>query len=266
MRIRYVVSSMLFWWRENHLSFEQECQFLKSLGFGIELWPTIKGHTECRYERMQWPRLLAGTEGMLVAIRSRTDKPTLSRWAEQIECAKLLNAGIVSDLESLGICNGAETNGFDMAAEIIPLAEQAGVKLCVETGKLSKLLALGEKYDSISYCFDVGHVNIDPQSDFRQCVDELAPRIGHIHLTDNYGHLDDHEPPGLAGGVSRENWDYLYNAISQYDNEIIGAFEMCPCMPAAMIRRGAEFIFDELKWPNAPAKLPDSGTVSYNPL
>ena len=33
MKIRYVVSSMLFWFRENHLSFEQECEFLRNQGF-----------------------------------------------------------------------------------------------------------------------------------------------------------------------------------------------------------------------------------------
>jgi hypothetical protein len=74
MQIRYVVSSMLFWWRENNLSLEQECQFLKSQGFGIELWPTIRGQEECRYERRNWPRLAAATDGMLVSMRSRQGK------------------------------------------------------------------------------------------------------------------------------------------------------------------------------------------------
>jgi hypothetical protein len=46
MQIRYVVSTMIFWGREHPLSFEQECQYLESLGFGIELWPHIKGHHE----------------------------------------------------------------------------------------------------------------------------------------------------------------------------------------------------------------------------
>ena len=82
MQIRYVVSSMVFWGREHPLSFEQECQFLQSLGFGIELWPNIKGQNECRYERRNWPRLAAATSDMLVAMRSRYDSPTLEQWAE----------------------------------------------------------------------------------------------------------------------------------------------------------------------------------------
>ena len=127
MDIRYVVSTMIFWGREHHHSFEQECQYLKSLGFGVELWPNIKGHEECRYERRNWPRLTAGTQDMLVSKRSRSDKPTLDQWNEQIECAKLLNANIVTNLRSLGIPDGTEPNGTGFAAEIVKFAEQSNV-------------------------------------------------------------------------------------------------------------------------------------------
>ena len=64
MQIDYVVSTMVFWGRENSLSFEQECEFLQSLGFGIELWPNIKGNPECRYVKRNWSRLAESTEGM----------------------------------------------------------------------------------------------------------------------------------------------------------------------------------------------------------
>jgi len=266
MQISYTVSSMVFWWRENPLSFEQECQFLESLGFGIELWPTIKGQNDCRYERRRWPRLAAATEGMLVSMRSRTDKPSLHQWAEQIECAELLKANIVTDLKSFGVFNGSGNNGFDFAAEVVKLADERKVKLCLETGQLSKLKEVHRKFDSIWYCFDVGHVNLDAECDFRQYVDELAPRIAHVHLTDNYGQFDDHEPPGLRGGVPRRNWSYLLDRLEKYNNEIIGSFEMCPCMPAVMIRKGIEFVFDELKWPNQPRKQPVNGSVVYNPI
>ena len=106
MQISYIISTMVFWGHEHPLSFEQECQFLRSLGFGIELWPTIKGQRECRYERRNWTRLAAATRDMVVAMRSRSDRPTLEQWNEQIECAKLLNASIVTDLQNLGISDG----------------------------------------------------------------------------------------------------------------------------------------------------------------
>ncbi len=168
MQIRYVVSSMVFWGRQSRLSLEQECQLLKSLGFGVELWPNTGGLDECRYDRINWPRLIAATEGMLVSMRSRNDNPTLEQWAEQIECAKLLNANIVADLQSLGIRQGSEMHGWDFVGEVVKIAGENGVKLCLETGSLDKVRQVGEKFDSVSYCLDTGFANIDPQSRFRE--------------------------------------------------------------------------------------------------
>jgi len=275
MRIRYAVSTMVFWWREHNLSFEQECQFLKSQGFGVELWPNIKGQNECRYDRRNWSRLVEATSGMLVAMRSRNDNPTLEQWNEQIECARQLGANIVTDLQSFGIPNGSipndsntnssKANGWDFAAEVAKLAETNKVKLCLETGGLSLLKEVGEKFRSILYCLDTGYANLDPEFTFKQYADELADRTAHLHLTDNYGQADDHEPPGLRGGVPRKNWDYLLNTLAKYDNDIVGSFEMCPCMPAVMIRQASEFLFDELNWPNRPQKQSGYTDVTYNP-
>jgi len=265
MRIRYVVSTMLFWGRENHLSFEQECQFLRSMSFGVELWPTIRGESDCRYDRRNWPRLAAATEGMLVSMRSRNDEPTLEQWNEQIECAKLLGANIVADFQSLGLPDGPELDGCAFAEEVVKLAESNKVKLCLETGRLSTLKQVGEKFGSIWYCLDTGYANLDAEFAFKQYVDELGERVAHLHLTDNYGQADDHEPPGLHGGIARENWDYLLSALGKYDNDVIGSFEMCPSIPAVMLRQASEFLFDILKWPNRPQKRPGYAGVTYNP-
>ncbi len=264
MRIRYVVSTMVFWGREHPLSFEQECQFLKSLGFGIELLPHIKGQSECRYDRRNWPRLVAATDGMLISMRSRDDRPTLVQWCEQIECARQFNAHIVADLRSLGIRGDHDLNG--LAAEVINLAELNEVKLCLETGSLPMLKKVGERFESLLFCLDTGYANLDPQFGFKQYVDDLAPRVAHLHLTDNYGQMDDHVPPGLHGGISRENWDYLLNTLSKYDNDVVGSLEMCPWMPAVMIRQASEFLFDELNWPNRPQKQPGYAEAIYNPI
>ena len=265
MRIRYIVSTMLFWWRENPLSFEQECQFLRSMGFGVELWPNIKGESGCRYERRNWPRLAAATEGMLVSMRSRDDGPALEQWNEQIECAKLLGANIVTNLQNLGITDGLELDNCAFAEEVVKLAELHKVKLCLETGRLSTLKQVGEKLGSVWYCLDTGYANLDPEFAFKQYVDELGARVAHLHLTDNYGQADDHVPPGLRGGIARENWDYLLNALGKYDNDVTGSFEMCPSMPAVMLRQASEFLFDILKWPNRPQKQPGYAGVIYNP-
>ena len=265
MQIRYAVSTMVFWGREHPLSLEQECQFLRSLGFGIELWPNIKGQNDCRYQRRNWTKLATATNDMLVAMHSRSDSPTLEQWHEQIECAKLLGANIVTDLQNIGIPNVPELDGCDFAAEVVKIAEENDVKLCLETGRLPILKKVAERFKSVRYCLDVGYANLDGEYSFREYVDDLAPKVSHLHLTDNYGQTDDHEPPGLHGGISRENWDYLLKVLGKYDNDIVGSFEMSPCMPDVMIRQASEFLFDVLKWPNAPRKQPSYADISYNP-
>jgi sugar phosphate isomerase/epimerase len=291
MRIRYVVSSMIFWGREHSLSLEAECELLKSLGFGIELWPNIKGQNECRYMKRNWPRLAAATEGMLVAMRSRHDHPTLKQWSEQIECAKLLDAHIVTDLQSIGIPDEPELDGCDFADEVVKLAEEKGVTLCLETGRLAMLKEMGKRFESVRYCLDTGHAYLDGESSFKQYVDNLGPRVAHLHLSDYFGlaRLDTRcskiENPesgiqypeskiqsnhfgfpggrlayqGLCrfwcgGGMPLEDWDYLLESLNQYHNDIVGSIEMSPCMPAVMIRQASEFLFDTLKWPNRPGK------------
>lgn len=265
MQIKYVISTMVFWWREHPLSLEQECEYLRSLGFGIELWPTLRGQNECRYERRNWPRLEAATEGMLVSMRSRTDHPTLEQWEEQIQCAAMLGANIVTELRSLGIPQGPHLNGTGLAADVVHMAEANGVTLCLETGSLPTLLHVGRQFESIRYCLDTGFANVDPDHSIEQYVDELAPRVTHLHLTDNYGQTDDHEPPGLHGGIPRKNWDYIRAALDRYDNEIIGSFEMCPCLPSVMIRQASEYVFDVLKWPNRPKRQAEHERLTYRP-
>jgi len=269
MRIRYAVSTMVFWWRENNLSFEQECRFLHSLGFGVELWPNIKGQDECRYERRNWPRLVEATKDMLVSMRCRNDGPRLEQWNEQIECAKLLDANIVTDLLSLGIRDGSELDppgAGDFAAEVVKLAEDNNVKLCLETGSLQTLKDVGRKFESLWFCLDTGYANLDREFSFQQYVDDLAQRVVHLHLSDNYGQMDNHERPGLRGGIAHENWEYLFNGLSKHDNDVIGSFEMSPSMPAVMMRQASEFLFDELQWPNRPQKQPSHVDVIYNPV
>lgn len=203
---------------------------------------------------------------MLVSMRSRSDGPTLEEWNEQIECAKLLDADIVTDLLSLGIRDGSELDNCDFAAEIIKMAEDNNVKLCLETGSLRTLQDVGKRFESLWYCLDTGYANLDREFSFRQYVDDLAERVVYLHLTDNYGQKDDHERPGLQGGIERENWDYLFEVLDKYDKDVIGSFEMSPSMPAVMLRQATEFLFDELQWPNRPRKRNNHVEVMYNPV
>jgi sugar phosphate isomerase/epimerase len=212
---------------------------------------------------------------MLVSMRSRNDlsvaasvkvdEPTLEKWDEQIECAKLLGANIVVDLKSLGILDNPETGDCAFAEEVVKLADANKVKLCLETGRLPAIKQVGEKFESIWYCLDTGSTNLDPEFSFKQYVDELSERVAHLHLSDNYGHADDHEPPGVRGGIARKSWEYLLDVLGKYDNDVIGSFEMCPPMPPVMLRQASDFLFGVLKWPNRPQKQPGYAGVTYNP-
>ena len=297
MRIKYVVSSMVFWGREHRLSLEAECELLRSLGFGIELWPNIKGQHECRYERRNWHWLAAATEGMLVAMRSRYDSPGLQQWSEQIECAKLLKAHIITDLHSIGIPEEVELNGCDFADEVVKLADEKDVTLCIETGQLDTLKQVGKRFDSIHYCLDTSYTYRDNECSFRQYVDDLGPRVAHLHLSDNYEPAHDCLSPynrmtgdspqdasrrfgfpegssayqGLCrfwcgGGMPREDWDYLLEILNQYDNDVVGSIEMSPCIPAVMIRQASEFLFETLNWPNQPERQPGHADTEYKPM
>jgi len=266
MQIEYIVSTMVFWWREHHLSFEQECDFLKALGFGVELWPTMRGHNDCRYARRNWQRLREATEGMLVSLSGRNDGPTLDEWLEQIQCAQMLNAPVIAKTESLCISHELDIADWDFAGEVIRMAQDHGVMLCIETGPLPTLLKIGDRFDYINYCLDTGYANIDAETPFREYVDRLAERTTCLHLTDNYGKLDDHEPPGVKGGMDRGNWDYLLEVLQKYDNHIIGALEMFPCLPGTMIRQSSAFLFKEMGWPNPPKPQPGCDENAYRPI
>lgn len=257
---------MVFWWRENHLSFEQECEYLRNIGYGVEIWPTMRGHLECRFAKRNWPRLKEATHDMLVSLHSRDDGPTLADWDEQLQCAKMLNAPMVTDLASLCVSEELAMADWGFVKDVVHLAETYGVILCVENGDLDTLLKLGDKFDSVRYCFDTGHAYLNDKRTFKDYVDRLVERTTYLHLTDNYGQIDDHEPPGVRGGIDKENWDYLLTHLLRYDQPIIAALQMIPTMPGTMIRQGGKFLFDVMGWPNRPVPKPGHDETSYRPM
>lgn len=257
---------MIFWWRENHLSFEQECEYLRSLGFGIEIWPTMRGQMDCRFQRRNWIRLKEAAHDMTVALHSRDDGPNLGDWDEQLKCAQMLNAPLVTDLRSLCVCDRLGLADWNFARDVIALADQYDVMLCVENGQLDTLLALGEKFDSVRYCFDTGHAHLDENKQFKDYVDRLIERTRYLHLTDNYGRLDDHEPPGVRGGMEKSNWDYLLNSLQKQGIDVIASLQMIPAMPGTMIRHSSKFLFDVMGWPNRPAAKPGYDENAYQPV
>lgn len=146
MQIKYTVSTMVFWWRENNLSFEQECEFIHNLGYGIEIWPTIKDRHDCRYNRRNWTRLKQATDRMLVTLQGRKDNPGFDEWIEQIECAQMLDTCLVTDRQSLRLPEheSLDTADWQFAQDVMELAKENNVKICLESGKLKEMVKIGE--------------------------------------------------------------------------------------------------------------------------
>jgi len=91
----------------------------------------------------------------------------------------------------MGVPDEPVLNGCGLAGEVVEMADRYGVKLCLETGPLERLKQVGRRFDSVRYCLDTGYAHLDPEHSFKQYVDELAERVAHLHLTDNYGQQDD---------------------------------------------------------------------------
>lgn len=266
MKIDYLVSTMVFWWREHHLSFEMECDFLKSLGYGIEIWPSIRGHNDCRFEKRNWSRLKDATNDMKVALHGRVDGPTLKEWKEQILCAKYLSAKMTTHPESLCISDTLDIADWDFAKDVVKIAQENDVPLAVEMGTLPAMLEIGEKLDYITYCFNTGHANIDEENSFKDYVDKLGDRVDFVHLTDNYGNIDDHQPPGIGSGIKKQDWQYLLDTLAKNGKDITAAFEMYPSMPGLLIKRAQDFMFNEMNWPNQPQKETGHEERHYRPM
>jgi sugar phosphate isomerase/epimerase len=58
--------------------------------------------------------------------------------------------------------------------------------------------------DNVQLCLDVGHLNAFGGGDFQGWLEILWPLIGHLHLHDNQGTLDDHQALG-TGNVPLES-------------------------------------------------------------
>lgn len=105
----------------------------------------------------------------------------------------------------------------DTASEILGgLAEEYGVDLYIEnvldrTPAILKKMMQRINHKNIHVCLDVGHANLSP-TPLEQWMDELAPYIRYIHLSDNQGMYDDH----MAVGDGAVNFKLMQDKIIEH--------------------------------------------------
>ncbi len=90
----------------------------------------------------------------------------------------------------------------------------SGARLAVENlptygiAYLERLIA-GIDHEHVGVCFDTGHWNVRPERWLAEVLASLGPRIVHLHLSDNHGLCDEHNPPG----VGTFPWQAFFDAL-----------------------------------------------------
>ncbi|MEO0966557.1 MAG: sugar phosphate isomerase/epimerase family protein, partial [Planctomycetota bacterium] len=93
------------------------------------------------------------------------------------------------------------------------IAQEIGptTKLAIEnlpTYGLAHLRRLMDRVadDRVGVCFDTGHWMVRPEGNIEDAVRDFAPRLAHVHLSDNDGRCDAHRPPGAGAFPWRAWW------------------------------------------------------------
>ena len=117
---------------------------------------------------------------------------------------------------------------MDFLAGMVEAANNLGLVLClenmfprnrigVEADDFEKLLA---PFPFLQMTLDTGHANIEDRRGKRlkRLVDRFGDRIGHLHVSDNLGRMDDH----LAVGQGTVNFTWLVRRLKAigYDGTI----------------------------------------------
>jgi sugar phosphate isomerase/epimerase len=107
----------------------------------------------------------------------------------------------------------------------LPLADQAGkhnMVICLENmwepePDIQAEMITAGNHPHLRATFDNGHALIFSEHSSAQWVKTLGPVLGHCHLHDNGGQLDEHK----AVGEGIENWEELVRALKKYAPDAI---------------------------------------------
>jgi len=94
-------------------------------------------------------------------------------------------------------------NSVSFWRQLIPLAKDGGTIIALENvyekePHILRRLLESLASDQVCFCFDTGHFNVFSYDPLKTWMDQLGRYIGHLHLHDNFGKLDEHLPVGAA--------------------------------------------------------------------
>ncbi|MDD5224272.1 MAG: sugar phosphate isomerase/epimerase [bacterium] len=96
-----------------------------------------------------------------------------------------------------------EKNLAGSIKKLIGISRDYGVRLALENGPdsfggVSSALGIIQEFDpeSLGFCLDLGHANIEPGMNPVRAIKRAGLRLANLHVSDNYGKIDEHNPPG----------------------------------------------------------------------
>ena len=145
-------------------------------------------------------------------------------FAKQLHCAKIANC-LQARVFVCHLPNYTKEPRFDLErnleiiARLGDITRQYGLILAVENcmpGDMEHIISIVEKLDrsDIGVNLDTGHYFYTRSGDIANCINALGKHLVTLHLHDNFGNYDDHQPPGMGkipwGGVIKALKDSPY--------------------------------------------------------
>lgn len=131
------------------------------------------------------------------------------------------------------VLDEAKGYAMDCIESAVKRAESLGLILCLENlGPQSRFLfepdgfaSVFDRFPTLSMTLDVGHAHLQDNSGRRALdfLNRFSERIGHIHVSDNFGTEDSHLPIG-AGSVDFQQFIKGLNQIGYNDTITLEIF------------------------------------------
>jgi sugar phosphate isomerase/epimerase len=152
--------------------------------------------------------------------------------AAELGCQKVvLHPGHISGM-GIYVKETALAHANNSLAAIIDRAQTLGLCVCLENMfpkcrafvEPADFVEILERFPDLMLTLDTGHANIGNSSGRRilEFIEKFGHRIGHLHVSDNFGERDDHIPLG-AGKI-----DFLkiVSALKQCEYDDTATFEI----------------------------------------
>ena len=225
----------------------EEIEDIAALGFDyleLAMDPPNAHYSTVRDDRAKIQSALAAHSMQLVchlptfvSIADLTEsirQASLDEMYNSLEVAAELNAlkvvlhpGHIGGLASF-VMDMALDLGMQSLEAIIAKADRFGLSVCLENMfpriqsfyEPAHFTDILERFPDLKLTLDSGHANIGSRDEQRifDFIRQFSHRIGHVHLSDNLGHRDDHLPIG-KGTINFQKIAEALNAC-EYDDTI----------------------------------------------